>query len=261
MRRPPSGDVRTVGFLLRGSARKAFIGLFCMLVLLVLKASAEQPEVQAKRTRRLQGRGAETTASQSLWQTHSNVASPGNQTAHGSITPTSVPFIRPIAPMPPMFPNDDLLRVPWSSFGLHPTPVRFHSRPVAALQRDPMKPRVELNANPVPPMSSSDLLSSLARLVSNHAMLPLPRPNSAATPEPLTSSVMPQTGISPARATQIQAALVHYGYLAGTPTGSWDAASIAAMRKLQSDHRWQTKFMPDARALIFLGLGPGSETP
>ncbi|MGI4828069.1 MAG: peptidoglycan-binding domain-containing protein [Janthinobacterium lividum] len=70
-----------------------------------------------------------------------------------------------------------------------------------------------------------------------------------------------QTGISQERAIQIQAALGRYGYLTGSPTGIWDTASVAAMRRLQSDHHWQIKFMPDARALIFLGLGPGKETP
>ena len=28
------------------------------------------------------------------------------------------------------------------------------------------------------------------------------------------------------------------------------------MRQYQSDHGWQTKLMPDSRALISLGLGP-----
>jgi hypothetical protein len=58
------------------------------------------------------------------------------------------------------------------------------------------------------------------------------------------------------RATQIQTALIKQGYLTGEPTGNWDASSIAAMQKLQSDNGWQTKIMPDSRALIKLGLGP-----
>lgn len=57
------------------------------------------------------------------------------------------------------------------------------------------------------------------------------------------------------RATQIQTALIRQGYLSGTPTGVWDAQSIAAMQKLQADNGWQTKFTPDSRALIKLGLG------
>jgi hypothetical protein len=58
------------------------------------------------------------------------------------------------------------------------------------------------------------------------------------------------------RATEIQAALIKSGYLTGTPSGHWDAASEAAMQKLQADNGWQTKLTPDSRALIKLGLGP-----
>jgi len=68
-------------------------------------------------------------------------------------------------------------------------------------------------------------------------------------------------GIDPERATQIQTALIKAGYLSGTPSGNWDADSIAAMQKLQNDQGWQTKIVPDARALIFLGLGPHPDTP
>ena len=60
------------------------------------------------------------------------------------------------------------------------------------------------------------------------------------------------------RATEIQAALIKKGYLSGEPTGSWDATSFAAMQKLQGDNGWQTKLVPDSRALIKLGLGPGT---
>jgi peptidoglycan hydrolase-like protein with peptidoglycan-binding domain len=58
------------------------------------------------------------------------------------------------------------------------------------------------------------------------------------------------------RATEIQTALIQKGYLTGEPTGVWDASSIAAMQKLQSDNGWQTKITPDSRAIIKLGLGP-----
>lgn len=64
--------------------------------------------------------------------------------------------------------------------------------------------------------------------------------------------------ISPERATEIQSALISKGYLTGTPSGVWDASSISAMQKLQGDNGWQTKLIPDSRALIKLGLGPNS---
>jgi hypothetical protein len=65
-----------------------------------------------------------------------------------------------------------------------------------------------------------------------------------------------QTGIDPARATELQTALIKSGYLSGTPSGVWDAQTQAAMQKLQADNGWQTKLVPDSRAIIKLGLGP-----
>ena len=65
--------------------------------------------------------------------------------------------------------------------------------------------------------------------------------------------------IDDARASEIQTALVKAGYLQSA-SGKWDGASADAMRKLQGDNGWQTKLIPDSRALIKLGLGPGSET-
>lgn len=67
-----------------------------------------------------------------------------------------------------------------------------------------------------------------------------------------------QRGIDDDRAAQLQAALVKAGYLTGEPSGHWDSATEAAMMKLQSDNGWQTKLVPDSRAIIKLGLGPGS---
>ncbi|GAA3765120.1 hypothetical protein GCM10022270_25970 [Terriglobus aquaticus] len=60
--------------------------------------------------------------------------------------------------------------------------------------------------------------------------------------------------IDDARATEIQSALVKAGYLQSS-SGHWDDASADAMRKLQADNGWQTKLIPDSRALIKLGLG------
>ncbi|GAC1418900.1 MAG: hypothetical protein NVSMB62_11100 [Acidobacteriaceae bacterium] len=48
------------------------------------------------------------------------------------------------------------------------------------------------------------------------------------------------------------------GYLTGAPSGHWDSATEAAMLKLQADNGWQTKLIPDSRAIIKLGLGPSS---
>jgi len=65
-----------------------------------------------------------------------------------------------------------------------------------------------------------------------------------------------QQGIDSNRVTEIQQALIREHYMTGEPTGSWDSATQAAMQKYQSDQGWQTKLLPDSRALMKLGLGP-----
>lgn len=72
-------------------------------------------------------------------------------------------------------------------------------------------------------------------------------------------AVRGQRQIDPERATQIQSALVKAGYLQGVPSGTWDAQTEAAMKKMQADNGWQTKITPDSRALIKLGLGPSQD--
>lgn len=61
------------------------------------------------------------------------------------------------------------------------------------------------------------------------------------------------------RTRQIQQALADAHYLPGPPSGKWDAATEDALRRFQADQGWQTKVVPDSRALIKLGLGPSQE--
>jgi peptidoglycan hydrolase-like protein with peptidoglycan-binding domain len=65
-----------------------------------------------------------------------------------------------------------------------------------------------------------------------------------------------QQGIDRNRARQIQEALIREKYLSGEPTGVWDQRTKDALARFQADNGWQTKVLPDARALIKLGLGP-----
>jgi hypothetical protein len=65
-----------------------------------------------------------------------------------------------------------------------------------------------------------------------------------------------QQAIDPSRVTEIQQALIREHYLDGEATGRWDATTEGAMQKYQADQGWQTKLMPDSRALKKLGLGP-----
>ena len=68
-----------------------------------------------------------------------------------------------------------------------------------------------------------------------------------------------QQAIDSSRAREIQAALIRQNYMHGEPSGMWDSATQDAMRRYQVDHGWQSKTIPDSRALIGLGLGPSSD--
>jgi hypothetical protein len=68
-----------------------------------------------------------------------------------------------------------------------------------------------------------------------------------------------QQKIDPQRAQEIQEALIREHYLDGEPAGTWNQASEDALRRYQADHGWQSKTVPDSRALISLGLGPSHD--
>lgn len=68
-----------------------------------------------------------------------------------------------------------------------------------------------------------------------------------------------QQKIDAERAQAIQEALIREHYLSGTAAGTWNQASEDAMRRYQADHGWQSKTVPDSRALISLGLGPSHD--
>ena len=68
-----------------------------------------------------------------------------------------------------------------------------------------------------------------------------------------------QQKIDSERAQAIQEALIREHYMTGDPTGTWNQASEDAMRRYQADHGWQSKEVPDSRALISLGLGPSND--
>ena len=68
-----------------------------------------------------------------------------------------------------------------------------------------------------------------------------------------------QKAIDSDRVRQIQEALIREHYLKGEPSGKWDESTQQALHRYQSDQGWQSKTVPDSRALIRLGLGPDSE--
>ena len=65
-----------------------------------------------------------------------------------------------------------------------------------------------------------------------------------------------QQAINKDRVKEIQIALVREGYLTGKPDGAWDDRTKKALSRYQEDNGWQSKVVPDSRALIKLGLGP-----
>jgi hypothetical protein len=74
-----------------------------------------------------------------------------------------------------------------------------------------------------------------------------------------SAKVRGQQKIDGDRAQEIQEALIREHYLSGEASGTWNQASEEAMRRYQADHGWQSKQVPDSRALISLGLGPSKD--
>jgi peptidoglycan hydrolase-like protein with peptidoglycan-binding domain len=109
-------------------------------------------------------------------------------------------------------------------------------------------------------LSSALLLSaSLPCLASTHARRGPTSPKLFNKRSKSGTKAATQRGIDDSRATQIQTSLIKSGYLSGEASGHWDAGTEAAMQKFQSDNGWQTKLIPDSRAIIKLGLGPAQD--
>jgi peptidoglycan hydrolase-like protein with peptidoglycan-binding domain len=60
----------------------------------------------------------------------------------------------------------------------------------------------------------------------------------------------------PGRIQEIQQALIREGYLKQEATGKWDDATRAAMRNYQQANGLEVTGLPEAKALMKLGLGP-----
>ena len=68
-----------------------------------------------------------------------------------------------------------------------------------------------------------------------------------------------QQSVDSRRTEQIQQALIRSHYLDGEPSGAWDTKTQEALRRYQAANGWQSKVVPDSRALIKLGLGPSTD--
>jgi len=110
-------------------------------------------------------------------------------------------------------------------------------------------------------LSSALLLSaSLPCLASTHARRGPTSPKLFNKRSKGGAKAATQRGIDDSRAAQIQTSLIKSGYLSGEASGHWDAGTEAAMQRFQSDNGWQTKLIPDSRAIIKLGLGPAQDS-
>ena len=74
-----------------------------------------------------------------------------------------------------------------------------------------------------------------------------------------SARVRGQEKIDSGRAQAIQEALIREHYLNGEATGTWNQQTEDALRKYQADRGWQSKTVPDSRAIISLGLGPSKD--
>ena len=68
-----------------------------------------------------------------------------------------------------------------------------------------------------------------------------------------------QQKVDARRTQEIQEALVRSHFLEGEPSGAWDAKTEDSLRRYQAANGWQSKVVPDSRALIKLGLGPSDK--
>ncbi|MDE3180937.1 MAG: peptidoglycan-binding protein [Acidobacteriota bacterium] len=62
--------------------------------------------------------------------------------------------------------------------------------------------------------------------------------------------------IPPARAQQIQQALIQDGDLHASASGHWDSQTRQAMKLYQEKNGFQPTGLPDAKSLMKMGLGP-----
>jgi peptidoglycan hydrolase-like protein with peptidoglycan-binding domain len=89
-----------------------------------------------------------------------------------------------------------------------------------------------------------------------HVITSSTRSRSSHTTRAKSHKLHGQQAIEPSRVMEIQQALIREHYFSGEANGNWDATTQAAMQKFQADQGWQTKLIPDSRALKKLGLGP-----
>jgi peptidoglycan hydrolase-like protein with peptidoglycan-binding domain len=106
--------------------------------------------------------------------------------------------------------------------------------------------------------SAAPVIFSAAKTTSKQSSARKKRTATTSKKKKAKSTSHGQTAPTPDRVREIQSALQREGALQEDPTGSWDNATVAAMRKYQDDHGLNPTGKIDALTLQKLGLG--SET-
>jgi hypothetical protein len=134
--------------------------------------------------------------------------------------------------------------------------VAVHGLAIADTPTPPTKPAP---ASTTPAAKAKHRASAHSASTSSHAVAQKSRSSHGKKGSKYSSKKRGQQAIDSGRTRQIQTALIREHYMQGEPSGSWDNATQAAMKRYQADQGWQSKQIPDSRALIKLGLGPSHD--
>jgi hypothetical protein len=134
--------------------------------------------------------------------------------------------------------------------------VALHGLAIADTSTPLTKPA---QASTTPAAKAKRHISGHAATASSHTVAQKSRSSHGKKGSKYSSKKRGQQAIDSGRTRQIQAALIREHYMQGEPSGSWDSATQAAMKRYQADQGWQSKQIPDSRALIKLGLGPSHD--
>ena len=136
--------------------------------------------------------------------------------------------------------------------------LAVHGFAIADTSTPPKKP-VQASTTPAAQATHHTSEHAATKRTSSHAAAQKSKNSHGKKGSRYASKKRGQQAIDSGRARQIQTALIREHYMQGEPSGSWDSATQAAMKHYQADQGWQSKQIPDSRALIKLGLGPSKD--
>jgi peptidoglycan hydrolase-like protein with peptidoglycan-binding domain len=128
-----------------------------------------------------------------------------------------------------------------------------------ALADTPTSPTKPAHASTTPAAKAKHHTGGHAATGSSHTLAQKSKSSRGKKGSKYSSKKRGQQAIDSTRARQIQTALIREHYMQGEPSGLWDSATQTAMKRYQADQGWQSKQIPDSRALIKLGLGPSHD--